>query len=32
VSLANYRENVQSKKLDKLILGSVQPPSHLEAA
>lgn len=32
VALANYRENVQSKKLDKLILGSVQPPPTLEAA
>ncbi len=31
VALANYRENVQSKKLDKLILGSVQPPAR-EAA
>jgi hypothetical protein len=26
VALRNYRENVQSKKLDKLILGPVEPP------
>lgn len=31
-ALANYRANVQSKKLDALILGSVQPPTTLEAA
>lgn len=31
-SLANYRQNVQSKRLDALILGSVQPPTTLEAA
>jgi hypothetical protein len=30
-SLANYRENVQSKKLDKLLLGAVQPPSEVAA-
>jgi hypothetical protein len=31
IALANYRENVQSKKLEKLILGSVRPPTE-EAA
>lgn len=32
VALANYRENVQSKKLDALILGPVQPPHRAVAA
>jgi hypothetical protein len=32
VSLANYRANVQSDRLKELILGSVRPPTGLEAA